>query len=145
MFRTKDCEYHFYRSRFNVRNIGQVLLWIWQLPQNLLALILMYTICRETYVKYLDMKIYQLFIFRNPKLSSCALGGYIFTDRYFTDTKTLRHEIGHIRQSKMLGWFYLPLIGLPSVIGNVLHRYMKFDYYKLLWEAWADKLGGVVR
>ena len=40
---------------------------------------------------------------------------------------------------------YLIVIGLPSAVGNLLHRKIKFDYYKQPWEAWADKLGGVKR
>ena len=49
---------------------------------------------------------------------------------------------------------YLIIIGLPSIMGNILNRikykYFKkhYDpdfYYKQPWEAWADKLGGVDR
>lgn len=55
------------------------------------------------------------------------------------------HELGHQRQSRILGVFYLLLIGMPSVLGNLLQRKLKYDYYRQPWEAWADKLGGIKR
>ena len=69
--------------------------------------------------------------------------------KFIYKKKTVLHEIGHQKQSKILGWLYLLLVGLPSIIGNLLFRikYVKthFDYYNLPWEKWADKLGGVSR
>jgi hypothetical protein len=77
-----------------------------------------------------------------------SLGEYIFIGTgNFGGTTTL-HETGHTRQSRLLGPLYLLLIGLPSLIGNIYNRiYHKGSawYYKQPWEAWADKLGGVVR
>lgn len=73
-----------------------------------------------------------------------SLGKYVILckKRSFND---ILHEGGHQKQSLYLGWLYLPLIGLPSVIGNLLNRFIPFDYYKQPWEAWADKLGEVHR
>ena len=87
--------------------------------------------------------------------SAISLGNYIFldSDGNFSYT-TIKHEFGHQKQSLMLGPLYLIIIGLPSIIGNIIdrikhkqfRRYYDPDfYYKQPWEAWADKLGGVVR
>jgi hypothetical protein len=54
----------------------------------------------------------------------------------------------------ILGWLYLPLVGLPSIIGNIwdrlFHKKWSSDrrekwYYSRYPENWADKLGGVIR
>lgn len=118
----------------------KVLLYIWQLPQNFFALIILLVNCKskvkhESYytVKYLCNR-------------GTSLGNYILfdCDRVVTN-KAIRHEKGHQKQSIYLGPLYLIVIGLPSVVGNLVHRFIKFNYYKQLWEAWADKLGGVSR
>lgn len=63
---------------------------------------------------------------------------------------TVRHEaIGHAKQSLYLGWLYLIVIGLPSIIwaglyGSVI-KPTKNGYYRFYTESWADKLGGVKR
>ena len=87
--------------------------------------------------------------------SAISLGNYIFLDSngYYNYT-TVKHEHGHQIQSLILGPLYLIVIGLPSIMGNILNRikYKYFRrhydpdfYYKQPWEAWADKLGKVVR
>lgn len=62
------------------------------------------------------------------------------------------HEYGHVVQSRLLGWLYLPLVGLPSVAQWVFSRLaLKVGweapargYYTRYPEAWADRLGRVV-
>lgn len=78
--------------------------------------------------------------------SSVSLGQYILVDSdMLVNYRTIAHEHGHQIQSLYLGPLCLVVIGLPSAIGNLLHRKIKFNYYKQPWEAWADKLGGVKR
>jgi len=58
------------------------------------------------------------------------------------------HEIGHSKQSTLLGPLYLVVIGLSSLIMNLLTRagVLRADrYYKRWPESWADSLGGVER
>lgn len=61
----------------------------------------------------------------------------------------IKHEYGHTRQSHMLGWFYLLVIGLPSIIwaGCFVNYRQKHNisYYSFFTEKWADQLGGVNR
>ena len=132
----------------------QVFLFLWQLPQNLIGVI----VC----------------IITNPKIITCNIGGkeyyYFLAQRlrggwgvslgnfmifgYKPMTDSIKHENGHQKQSLYLGWLYLIIIGIPSFFGSVLnilfHRNWTmrdiYDwYYGLLWERWADMLGGVKR
>lgn len=115
-----------------------VIKYIWQLPQNLLGLAIIKIL---NCIYYINDSCY----FATEPRFSVSLGKYIiFGDMWPTDD-LLNHERGHCKQSMYLGWLYLIVIGLPSAIGNLLHRVFKFDYYKQPWEAWADKLGGVNR
>ena len=113
-----------------------ILLYLWQLPQNLLGL----AVIAFTRAEKRSSSVYRT----NKYRFGVSLGKYIIFGGYFSYID-LEHEQGHQKQSLYLGWLYLPVIGLPSVIGNLLNRVIDFDYYKQPWEAWADKLGGVVR
>lgn len=114
----------------------KVILYLWQLPQNLLGLAVIF-FSRAYYLKAIDA-------WSIAYRFGVSLGKYIIVHAECTDV-TLRHERGHQKQSLYLGPLYLLVIGLPSAAGNLLHRLIKFDYYKQPWEAWADKLGGVTR
>lgn len=122
--------------------IIKVLLWIWQLPQNCLGFLL------SRGSNYID-GIY----FKNFFKSGVSLGDYIILDTGYLrvlpwNMNTVRHEKGHSKQSKILGPLYLIVIGIPSLVGNILFKIFKWpaeNYYKQPWEAWADKLGGVKR
>lgn len=113
----------------------KVLLYIWQLPQNLLGLlVIFFTRARK-----------QCLVYRTNKYGfGVSLGNYIIFGGHYTDTD-IKHEQGHQKQSLYLGPLYLLVIGIFSIIGNLVHRFIKFNYYKQPWEAWADKLGGVNR
>lgn len=116
------------------------LLYIWQLPQNLLgALIVFFSASSKVNGIYKPVK-------DNKYLSAISLGNYIiiFQEIFINDT-TIKHEKGHQKQSLYLGWLYLLFIGLPSLLGNIIHRFIKFNYYRQPWESWADKLGVVKR
>lgn len=118
--------------------IKKIIKFIWQLPQNLIALFILL-------VNYKTKRWFpNYYTVKHSYNSAVSLGDFIIfdEDRVVTET-TLKHEQGHQKQSLYFGPLYLLVIGLFSVIGNLLHRVWKFDYYKLPWEAWADKLGGV--
>jgi hypothetical protein len=60
------------------------------------------------------------------------------------------HEYGHALQSRLLGPFYLPIVGIPSTM-RVLYASVQYVFTKKPWdgyydgfpENWADRLGGV--
>ena len=126
-----------------------VLLWMWQLPQNIVGFIL--TRKPKAWYTYEcnDRERIKAYFTSNVFGCGVSLGEYVILDydNYYHNVvfNTVNHEHGHTKQSRMLGFLYLLVIGLPSALGNLLHRKFKFNYYKQPWEAWADKLGGVKR
>lgn len=52
------------------------------------------------------------------------------------------HEKGHCLQSILLGWFYLPVIGLPSILWASWHTLTnsKRDINSFWTERWAENL-----
>ena len=138
----------------------QVLLYIWQLPQNLLgAILLLFYWPEETY----DYKPYKhdsgLLVklhYSSRLRSAISLGKHIIVSSAYKDYTGIaeRHEYGHCLQSLRLGWLYLIIIGLPSLLGNIwdriAHKNWRYAdsvkwYYNQPWEKWADELGGVER
>lgn len=130
--------------------IKNVLLFLWQLPQNVLGLIVI-----------LVTRAKRSRIFKHVWFTQCcnfgiSLGYFIIfgaKDYFVTDTD-YEHEWGHCKQSLYLGPLYLLLIGLPSIVFNIYDRLFhkkwsysdRYDwYYALPWEAWADRLGHVKR
>ena len=121
----------------------KVLRYIWELPQNLLGLLL-----RVIY-KGTDSEYEGAVVRRSLKmLGGISLGRYIIVSQ-FASERTVMHEYGHCLQSRRLGWLYLLVIGLPSIIwaglyGSVV-KSTKNGYYRWYTEKWADRLGGVER
>lgn len=122
------------------------LLWIWQLPQNIIGLICTIRHSKKEKCDTNDGEVVTIYYHDIFWRSAVSLGNYIIADKlYGKDTEMVNHEHGHQIQSRIFGPFYLIIIGLPSLIGNLVHRIYRFQYYKQPWEAWADKLGGVKR
>ena len=119
----------------------KILSILWQLPQNILGLMILFVNFKS--VKKIDGRIKPYYSVKHLGDSGISLGEMIImdSDRHVTNDALL-HEYGHQIQSKRLGWLYLIVIGLPSLIGNILHRFIKFNYYKQPWEHNASVLGG---
>lgn len=119
----------------------KVLLYIWQLPQNLVGLLFLLFIRGEEKHSLYGITFYTSKRFRG----GISLGKYIIMG-YATEKK-IKHEYGHCIQSKKLGWFYLLVIGLPSLLHAWLHDCEKEGkaYYHFWTEKWADNLVGIVR
>lgn len=136
----------------------KILSYIWQLPQNILALILTGILS----LKYgkpekSDYKGIRYHWFKGWR-SGVSLGNYILLGNWSADDlATINHEWGHTRQSLYFGPLYLIAIGLPSGLGNLYDQWFHtkargwsyeqsyFWYYNQPWEQWADELGGVDR
>lgn len=129
----------------------KLLLWVWQLPQHLLAGLLM------LWEFFVNRKLKQTIIKKNNDviyflIPNCnygvSLGNYIFIDIKWSKEKTMLHEYGHSVQSRRFGWFYLLVVGIPSIIRNIYSRIFNKSnawYYSGYPEKQADKLGGVKR
>lgn len=117
----------------------KLLIWAWCFPQMLAGFILSKVTKAE---KHKDHYRY------NITHGSVSLGEYVFLcPLHWKNERILKHELGHVKQSRLLGWLYLIIIGLPSIIwAGCFQKYRnkhKVDYYSFYTEKWADSLGGV--
>lgn len=126
-----------------MKRTKSVLKYIWQLPQNIIALIYLSYLIVENQIpaitKYKGIKVYTKY-----SSGSVTLGNYIFVSPRATEN-TIKHEYGHTRQSLYLGPLYLIIIGIPSILWAMIHKTIAPDklYCWFYTEAWADKLGNV--
>lgn len=128
----------------------EILLWIWQLPQNLVGLFMLLWYKREKVYHKLNGR---TFYYTTEMPSGISLGNYIIMNREDKEDG-MRHEYGHSIDSRRWGPLYLLIIGLPSLLGNIydgiFHKNWKLSdscewYYNQPWEKSADKNGGVDR
>ena len=133
----------------------QFLLFLHQLPQNLLGLIVyLFTNPRRLKCFFDNQWHYYYVAQRNKGGWGVSLGNFIFFG-YEPDQLSIKHEYGHQIQSLYLGWLYLIVVGLPSAVFNNLwdrifhknwsHKKREQWYYNRYPEKWADKLGNVER
>lgn len=119
----------------------ELLTWIWCFPQMLVGAIVK--------AIYHGRKVDDHYEY-DYNGGSISLGKYILLCKsHWNDETVLKHESGHRKQSYILGWLYLPIIGIPSIIwAGCFKNYRaknKIGYYEFYTERWADKLGGVDR
>jgi hypothetical protein len=119
--------------------IKKILLYLWQLPQNLLGLLFLLFIRGEERHSLAGISFY----FSDSFPGGISLGQYIIYGE--KREKGVRHEYGHCLQSKMLGPLYLLVVGLPSLLHAALCKCKNHSYYDGYPENWADKLGKVKR
>lgn len=116
-----------------------LLLFLWCLPQNITGLLVRIVTRARKMGNHYEYTI---------RLGSISLGEYIFlAPAHWNNERILAHEMGHQKQSKLLGWLYLPVVAIPSIIwAGCFKNYRKkhnINYYDFYTEKWADKLGGV--
>ena len=119
-------------------------LWLWQLPQNLLGLLMIAILRPEDKYDFEGVTL----CYATRMSGGVSLGRYIIIHSTMKDYagRTEKHELGHCRQSRMLGWFYLPVIGIPSLLWAAWWNDKRNrSYYSFYTERWADHLGGVKR
>ena len=126
--------------------MNTILLYLWCLPQNLLGL-LVKNITKARKIN--DMLLGEYYEY-DLKWGSVSLGEYIFLcPQHYGLKHVLTHELGHRHQSRMLGWFYIPVIGLPSIVWAGCFKWYRsmfgVDYYDFYTEKWADKIAGINR
>lgn len=120
----------------------RIIMFLWQFPQNVIGLFLTTFFCRKAGGFYCWKK--------QMGKGSVSLGAYVIIGETADVALTLRHEKGHQIQSKILGWLYLPIIGLPSIlwcslftISKTLQK--KYSYYDFYTEKWADAIAKIER
>ncbi len=121
------------------------LIFLWELPQVILGGLFLIALKRRiaSMQNYEASDVY--YVGRFPGGISLSFFIFINSDEQGS-IRTVKHEYGHTRQSLFLGWLYLPVVGLPSIIRAMIWNIFRLDsekYYKGFPENWADTLGGV--
>lgn len=117
-----------------------LLMYLWQLPQNLLGALYRDLLAYKEKV-YLVNNTEDFTLYAKDTSGSVTLGRHIFiSSRAGSDT--IKHETGHVKQSQILGPLYLPLIGIPSILWAAVHKKIapNKSYYWFYTEKWANKL-----
>lgn len=122
--------------------IVEILLWIWQAPQNVVGLVIR-LIYGWTAILFRGVDV----VVSSRFPGGISLGRTIVVKRpYLDNPDTWNHEYGHTRQSLYLGPFYLFVVGIPSLLWAWYWTPGRgVSYYSFYTEKWADKLGGVTR
>ena len=125
--------------------INNSIKWLWQFPQNMLALCIEGILCQAAYREGKAGN--NIIIVNNILPSAMSLGDYLFVNP-MSSQRTIQHECGHSKQSDILGPLYLIVIGIPSLLHNIVHYLcskigIKWNYYRFYTEYWADKLSGI--
>lgn len=133
-----------------MKKIAEILLYLWQLPQNIFGMLLIVILGRVVPIDFRgnNHRLPSSLLYLHPRMrGGVSLGRYIIlTGRYSTDFDVWYHERGHSVQSMILGPLYLLVIGIPSLLWAAWwNPDRKVSYYWFYTEAWADKLGGVER
>ena len=128
-----------------MKYIRNLILFIWQLPQHLLAILYigyLVMMCKDLGV---DSRYKQAIVIPCVMRGAVTLGCYVFVGLNSEYRKTVKHELGHTIQSKILGPLYLIVIGIPSIIWAATRKTIASNkpYDWFYTEAWANKLGGV--
>ena len=127
-----------------MKYIKNLILFIWQLPQHIVALIYfgyLVMMCKDLGI---DSRYKQAIVIPCIMRGAVTLGNYVFAGLNSEYKKTIKHELGHTIQSKILGPLYLIVIGIPSITYCGLRRLFpslrKKNYYDFYTEKWANNL-----
>jgi hypothetical protein len=117
-----------------------VLLFIWQLPQNIIALIMFPFLGESKIIKYYNY----CFVIEGTNMSGgISLGNFIFLSPYCAKRETtIAHEYGHVKQSWYLGPLFVLSVGISSLLWAAFKPNNKC-YYKMWTESWANKISGL--
>lgn len=90
------------------------LLWLWQFPQNLCGIIYR-SISKDNRICVIennDSRSVGAKVYLQKTKGGISLGKYIFINQDYIDKEiVIKHECGHVKQSKILGPLYLLVIG----------------------------------
>lgn len=124
-----------------MKKLLKIILFIWELLQNLVGFLYLKLSKYKFTVMYFPNGNTQIkYYYAEEFPGGLTLGEFIFTN----GPKHVKHENGHVKQSRILGPFYLPFIGLNSLLHAALHNCKAHgkEYDHFWTEKWADRLGG---
>ena len=138
----------------------KIVSYLWQLPQHILGLLLIYLLGARRRLKLFDDGLavtywqFDRIGWFSRRLSGVSLGMYILLHENDYE-QTVRHEYGHSLQSLRWGPLYLFAVGIPSAVFNNLWDRLAHKswttarrykwYYSRYPEKQADESGGVQR
>ena len=119
------------------------MLFIWQLPQNIVALLILLFSKTEGVIAYRHY-CFALKTKMPKQAGGISLGSFaLISPSSAHDEETIRHELdGHTVDSKIFGPLYLLVIGLPSILHLLFYDHRK-NYYDFYTERWANKHAGL--
>ena len=109
--------------------IKWILLFIWQIPQNLVALCMLPFMGQIT-LRCIKRYSWCLICSSMEYRGSISLGNFVLLGSK-SDT-TCAHELGHVKDSHLFGPLYLFIIGLPSI------TWTGFKIYKKKGVSWCS-------
>ena len=112
-------------------------LFIWQLPQNIVALAMMPFLGK---LRLISFKKFCWLYESSSMMSGISLGNFAFvTDLHSHEEAYCDHEqVGHTHDSKLFGPLYLFVIGLPSIYWAIIRKKCEC-YYNFFTEKRANK------
>ena len=118
----------------------KTLLFIWQLPQNLVALVMIPFLGK---LKVVDKTNWCTCYEGENMQGGISLGSFAFVSPYSAKKpEVVAHELkGHTVDSRWMGPLYLLIVGLPSI----LNAWFNFTdcYYDWFPEKWANEHAGL--
>lgn len=136
--------------------LGRSLLFVWELPQNLLGIAALAQFAARKKVASVTFERERCFVEITAD-GAVSLGYFVYftprdNDFVPVGAENKDHEYGHSVQSRWLGPLYLPVVGVTSVARVIYARAYKqrtgqrwAHYYDGFPEAQADRLGRVDR
>ena len=126
--------------------IAEVLLWVWQAPQNIVGLVFgafikdqheVHTSSRGTMIVFVpdDIRVAR----SNYMQGGISLGMYVYIRT--SSVENIRHELGHCVQSRYLGPLYLLVVGIASLAHAIWWTPENGKYEDFFTERWAERLG----
>jgi hypothetical protein len=129
-----------------------IIYWTWCFPQSFCGAVLFLVLQlfnKSQIIRHPGSKV----VIRESDwiMGGISLGMYVFIpSRGYPGqqrTRLILHELGHTRQSLLLGPLYLLVVGVPSLLWAILKSRGFFRGKPYSWmytEKWADRLGGEI-
>lgn len=122
------------------KNVGWwivfIILFIWQLPQAIVGLLMMPFLKN----KQLVADRHYNFCWRSETMTGgISLGPFAFASMRQKEQGIAHETDGHTVDSKIFGWLYLFIIGIPSVVWAMTYDSNKHCYHSFYTEKRANK------